>query len=709
MGGNLTKGGAGCWWLVLVGMLPWLVGCVDGAVPAPDSVEFTGGWLRVEGGCEQRLVLEGNGRFTFSARISVGGATRLEKVDGAYTASRQSGQAPRLRFTPEGDLPAAALLYCEQWRRRGESQFDLASIIAQTGVAVDQLVLRTEYSKVLGRVTVGTDAARADRFAVYQDPQVGIVGVVLTDPAPVAHPLHHSFLADPNRNLTLVDGVAVVNLPHGAWRDTFAPAIPNATAVQLVLNLASAARVEISAVAVSGLPPCDFSIFSDTGFGTVTSSFVFPSGQLTQSVDFNPGDPGQGFDQRTINSGGVSATAFLVPIEIIAPASGDCAANIRARSLVLATLEAMRDNGDAALAAHPTPGPRARFVEAHAANPGVLMFDALPVAIVRAMVRIQPTVVSPIALVADDDGLPPAFDQLDLLQLGDSETVAIAGDGALGAYLNLFGSSVGGTALGPLRGHERPAAAGSLGLPSTSNLAFAAGEGAQSYSFALTETTRVAIWSEGGLALSGELFDALGRDWGRNEGGAADGAGFQLVATLPAGDYDLTLRLEGAPAPYVLKLAPPAAFPFSDDALGACMIESGWARGAPMTDVNCGGREIAALAGLETLTLMQRLNLGKNDVTDLTPLQAAVDMRELSLDGNRVADLAPLAGLILLERLGLASNPLNAGAPAVLSGLDRLSHLDLRGVPTLTLAQAKQLKQTLVNTLIIAPDGTILE
>jgi len=74
-----------------------------------------------------------------------------------------------------------------------------------------------------------------------------------------------------------------------------------------------------------------------------------------------------------------------------------------------------------------------------------------------------------------------------------------------------------------------------------------------------------------------------------------------------------------------------------------------------------------------------------------------------------VADLTPLAGLTLLERLGLASNPLNAGAPAVLRGLTRLSHLDLRGVPTLTLAQAEQLKQTLVNTLIIAPDGTILD
>lgn len=709
MGGNLANGGAGRWWLVLLGMLPWLAGCVDGAAPSSDSADFTGGWLRVEGGCEQRLVLDGNGRFTLSARISVGGATRLEKVNGTYTTSRQGGQAPRLRFTPEGGLSAAALLYCEQWVRRGESQFDFAAIDAQTGVAVDQLVLRTEYSTVLGGVTVGTDAARVDRFAAYQDPEAGIVAVVLTDPAPVAHPLHHSLLADPNRDLSNIDGFLVINLPQGAWRGAFSPATPNATVARLVLNLASASRVEISAVAATGLPPCNFSFYSDTGYGAVTSSFVFPSGQLTRRVDFNPGDPGQVFHERTITSGGVSATAFLVPLAFIAPDSGDCAANLRARPLVLATLEAMRDRGDAALAAHPAPGPKARFVEAHAANPGVLMFNALPVGIVRAMARIQPTVVSPIALAADDDGLPPAFDPLDLLQLADSESVASAQEGAQGATLSLFGDSAGGGALGPLRGHQRPAAAGGLAFPSTSDLAFAAGDQGQSYRFALVETTRVAIWSEGGLALSGELFDAQGRDWGRNAGGAPDGAGFQIVATLPAGDYDLTLRLGGVPATYVLRLAPPAAFPFSDDSLGACMIESGWAQGAAMTDVNCAGREIAALTGLENLTLMQRLNLGQNNVTDLSPLQAAADLRELSLDGNRVADLTPLAGLTLLERLGLASNPLNAGAPAVLRGLTRLSHLDLRGVPTLTLAQAEQLKQTLVNTLIIAPDGTILD
>ena len=211
------------------------------------------------------------------------------------------------------------------------------------------------------------------------------------------------------------------------------------------------------------------------------------------------------------------------------------------------------------------------------------------------------------------------------------------------------------------------------------------------------------------MALAGELYTASGRDITRNRGGAPDAAGFQIVRQLPADSYEIVLRRLGAPGAFTLRIDNPGSFPFADGALGECLINAGWAAGVSIISLSCAGRGISSLAGLETVTSLQRLALGRNMLTNIAALQSLSALREISLDDNQIADLSALTGLTQLERLGLGGNPLNADAPAVLGGLSSLTHLNLHAVTTLTLAEATSLKQSLPAALIVAPDATVLE
>lgn len=708
----MDNGFRAVWTAWALGLL--LSACVGGGEALESSAAdgpLTGGWVNDAGGCEQRLILERNGRFSLSARMGVGGSWKLELIAGQYSTSAETGTGEiPIQFTPDSAVAPGAVLYCDQWRNRGALDLNFASIAGQTGVDPGALMIRTEAGAVAGSATFGADASRVDRFALYRDANGQIQGLVFEAPAVVAHPLYFALPGDLNRSLQSAGGFPVLNLPQNSRRWTSANAVPQTVLSRLALNVAAAVDMRFSALENSGLPPCDFSFYTDLSFDILHSSFEFAAKQTEEVRQWNPNDPAQFFHQFPVFSAGAQATAHLLPMTIEAPASGGCALSVRARPLGLSVVETLLLNGQDAQFVYPSPGPMPRLLELPAGSPGTFNFSSLAPGLVRGAARLHPEVEVIPLLAVDAGGAPPSFDYLDLLRVASGAGSAVVTETGGERFLSIFGAAGREAGLGPFSHHQRPAAAAVLTPPSSVNAAFGAGELSQTYRLSLAQAARVSLWTEGGLEVSGELLDAHGRYLAFNAGGAADGAGFQIVRRLPPGEYDLTLRLLGAAGAYTLKLAETAGLPFADDGLASCLIEAGWASGTFPDEVACHERGIRSLAGMETLPAVRKLVLNGNGVTDLSPLQGALGLLELSLDGNAVADLSPLGGLISLERLGLAGNPVSPASLPVLVAMDgRLSHLDLRGVTTLSPAEVAQLKQSLINTTIIAPDGTVLD
>lgn len=389
------------WHIRILAVLLGVGGCVETATEPRENFSFTGGWSSARNGCEQRLVLEDNGRFTLSARYGLGGGSRLEQTGGLYTQLDAQG-SPLLVFTPDEEIDPDALLYCGQWLGRQE----IALQSGNADIDVARLDLRREYSPELGSVTVGTDSARADRYAIFQRADGRITEVVLSDPDPVAHPLYRTTFADPNHDIVTVEGNDAVNLPHGRWRGTFTSVSAGNSLAQFVLNIASATELIVSAIDESGLPPCNFDFYTDPTFAVVESSYGFASGQTSIPVQLNPGDPGAFFYTSVVTVNGESATAYLIPIHIIAPDSGDCAVNIRGRSLVLPLLEQLQQQNDPALATYVPGGGPARLARLHGSNPARLMFDGLEMGTVPVQSRLLPVVASVLPLALEADGSP---------------------------------------------------------------------------------------------------------------------------------------------------------------------------------------------------------------------------------------------------------------------------------------------------------------
>ncbi len=118
-----------------------------------------------------------------------------------------------------------------------------------------------------------------------------------------------------------------------------------------------------------------------------------------------------------------------------------------------------------------------------------------------------------------------------------------------------------------------------------------------------------------------------------------------------------------------------------DANLRACLAD---ATEAPLTkaslaglaDVDCSGRSIQDLTGIELLTGAKHLDLSETALDDVAPLAALTGLETLTLDGNHVADLSPLGTLdatISARDQRLALDPVAGGvavpAPTVV-GLD---------------------------------------
>lgn len=379
-------------------------------------------------------------------------------------------------------------------------------------------------------------------------------------------------------------------------------------------------------------------------------------------------------------------------------ASGPCQLNIRARPLVARRLAEHLQQQAADAFTLPL-GDGAAYL------PGVPAGQASHLALLPlqeladwAAARLLGQVLQPVAGLDDPLGL----------QSGTAQQVRLAvQSGSDGRSLNVFpeGASSG---LGPFTAYAAPAAT-DLSLDGTP-VPFADASLAV-LGFTLSDTAEVRLYSTGGADTTGLLLDDLGNPMSSAHSGAADGAGFRIVARLAAGTYTVQVRA-ATPASFSVVADQPGGRGLADGRLDACLRSAG-AAGADPTDLrmaDCRGEGIGSLAGIGAYSGLQALRLDENPVTDLTPLGDLPQLAELSLAGVQPVSLAPLAELTRLYRLSLAGVALDANAVAVLEGLGaRLTWLDLDGATGLSDADLSALKAALPNTTLVAPDGTVGE
>ena len=99
---------------------------------------------------------------------------------------------------------------------------------------------------------------------------------------------------------------------------------------------------------------------------------------------------------------------------------------------------------------------------------------------------------------------------------------------------------------------------------------------------------------------------------------------------------------------------------------------------ASLTALTITSKDIHSLAGLEHLTILQRLHLYyTNQIVDLTPLASLTNLTSLDLGKNQIVDLTPLASLKNLTYLGLWQNQITDLTP--LASLTNLTSLHLSG------------------------------
>lgn len=121
---------------------------------------------------------------------------------------------------------------------------------------------------------------------------------------------------------------------------------------------------------------------------------------------------------------------------------------------------------------------------------------------------------------------------------------------------------------------------------------------------------------------------------------------------------------------------------FADPALGRCVGDmlgstekTSKSALADLSFVECTGKDVSDLDGIDHLHGLDTLHLSGNRVADLTQLSALDDLRHLDLSSNAVSDLAPLTPLVELSTLTLTSNQVQDLTP--LAGMTRLVDLDV--------------------------------
>lgn len=123
---------------------------------------------------------------------------------------------------------------------------------------------------------------------------------------------------------------------------------------------------------------------------------------------------------------------------------------------------------------------------------------------------------------------------------------------------------------------------------------------------------------------------------------------------------------------------------FADPALAGCVgdmlgsaEETSTSALSDLTSLECTGREVVDLDGIERLDGLDTVDLSGNRLRDLSGLGTLRDLRHVDLSSNAVSDLAPLAPLVELSTLTLSGNQLQDLTP--LAGMTRLVDLDVSG------------------------------
>ena len=151
---------------------------------------------------------------------------------------------------------------------------------------------------------------------------------------------------------------------------------------------------------------------------------------------------------------------------------------------------------------------------------------------------------------------------------------------------------------------------------------------------------------------------------------------YTLTAVNAMGESNVSDEITASPEDTLI-----SSLAFDDAALSTCINATASKEGAvyvhDLTYLDCSGKNIASLDGIEQLNHLGELRLYNNSISDITPLAALNRLNILYLDSNHISDITPLAKLDELIVLDLYSNAISHINPlATLTGLEELDLYD---------------------------------
>jgi len=175
--------------------------------------------------------------------------------------------------------------------------------------------------------------------------------------------------------------------------------------------------------------------------------------------------------------------------------------------------------------------------------------------------------------------------------------------------------------------------------------------------------------------------------------GVTNGTNYYYVVTAVNVGGESTASAEVTATPVDILLS---SLSFPDTALRNCVNASSATYVRELVSLDCYGKGITSLMGIENLTSLTFLNLsfnyggirllagltgltelhlGRNSIRDITPLAGMTRLTILSLWGNSISDITPLAEMTSLTSLYLYSNNISDITP--LAGMTGLTQLHL--------------------------------
>ena len=112
-----------------------------------------------------------------------------------------------------------------------------------------------------------------------------------------------------------------------------------------------------------------------------------------------------------------------------------------------------------------------------------------------------------------------------------------------------------------------------------------------------------------------------------------------------------------------------------DTNLKACLLETQVDVVNTLTTLDCSGRNIQSVRGIENLIALANLQLQSNTIYRLDGIENLTNLETLNVSVNRINNLSPVLGLPRLKNLLLEKNPINALPD--FSGMPALNRLDL--------------------------------